>query len=206
MSELQRDGAAFGQAQRGLEAFGQALLHVGPRAQPVDHHVDVVLLGLFKLGQVVVFVGGAVDPETHIAGGLHFREEFEELALLLARYGREDQQARLVGNRQHRVDHLRHGLRLQRQVVIGAVGRAGTRVEQAQVVVDFGDGADGRARVVAGRLLLDADRGRQPFDHVDVGLVHQLQELPRIRAQAFDVAALPLGIQRVEREARLARA
>jgi hypothetical protein len=47
--------------------------------------------------------------------------------------------------------------------------------------------------------------GDRPFDDVDVGLVHQLQELARVRRQALDVAALALGVQRVERQARLAR-
>src|SRR6185503_252570 len=40
-------------------------------------------------------------------------------------------------------------------------------------------------------------------DLVDVGLLHLAQELPRIRAQALDVAALALGVDRVEGKARL---
>jgi hypothetical protein len=205
-AQFQRNRAAFGQAQRGLEALGQALLHVGARAQAVDHHVDVVLLGLLELGEVVVFVGLAIDAKAHVARGLHLGEELQELAFLLARHGRQDQQARLVGNGQRRIDHLRDGLRLQRQVVVGAVGRAGAGVQEAQVVVDLGHRAHGGARVVAGGLLLDADRGRQALDHVHIGLVHELQELPRIGRQAFDIAPLPFGIQRVEGQARLARA
>ena len=45
---------------------------------------------------------------------------------------------------------------------------------------------------MAGGLLLDADGRAQALNHVDVGLVHQLQELPGIGAQAFDIAALAL--------------
>jgi hypothetical protein len=59
------------------------------------------------------------------------------------------------------VDHLRDGLRFERLLVFGAVRRAGAGEEQAQVVVDLGDRADGRARVVAGRLLLDRNRRRK---------------------------------------------
>ena len=40
---------------------------------------------------------------------------------------------------------------------------------------------------------------------VDVGLLHQLEELARIGRQRFDVATLPLGIDGVEGEARFAR-
>ena len=90
--------------------------------------------------------------------------------------------------------------------MIGAIGGAGTRVQQAQVVVDLGHRAHGRARIVAGRLLLDRDRRRQALDQVDVGLLHQLQELAGIGRQRFDVAALAFRIQRVERQRRLAGA
>jgi hypothetical protein len=33
--------------------------------------------------------------------------------------------------------------------------------EDAQVIVNLGDGADGRTRAFAGRLLFDADGGRK---------------------------------------------
>ena len=57
-----------------------------------------------------------------------------------------------------------------------------------------------------GRLLLDGDGRRQPVDVVDVRLLHHLQELARVGRQALDVAALALGIDRVERQRGLARA
>jgi hypothetical protein len=78
------------------------------------------------------------------------------------------------------------------------VRRAGAGVQQAQVVVDFGDGADGGARVVAGGLLLDGDGGRQPFDQVDIRLFHQLQKLAGVGRQRLYIAALAFGVQRVE--------
>ena len=78
-------------------------------------------------------------------------------------------------------------------------------VQHAQVVVDLGDRADGRARVLAGRLLRDRDRRAQAADVVDVGLGHLAQELPGEAGQAFDVAPLPFGIERVERQRALAR-
>src|SRR5690606_36054223 len=52
----------------------------------------------------------------------------------------------------------------------------------------------------------DADRGAQPEDLVEVGLVHRAQKLPRVEREAVDVAAAPIGVDRVEREARFARA
>ncbi len=107
---------------------------------------------------------------------------------------------------QHGIHHLAHGLRGEVDVVVGAARRAGARVQQAQVVVDFGDRADGGARIVRGRLLLDGDGRRQAFDGVDVRLFHHRQELPRVGGQRFDIAALAFGINGVEGQRGLAGA
>ena len=106
---------------------------------------------------------------------------------------------------EHVVDHLRHALRGQRLTVLGAMRLPGARIEQAQVVVDLGDGADRRARIVAGGLLLDGNGGREALDQVDIRLFHQLQELPRVGRQRFDVAPLAFGVERVEGQRALAR-
>ena len=70
--------------------------------------------------------------------------------------------------------------RCSRVPSFGAVLHADAGVQQAQVVVDLGDRADGGPRVAAGRLLVDRDGGRQPLDDVDVGLVHLPEELPGV--------------------------
>ena len=157
-------------------------------------------IGLEDLAALAV----GADAKAHVAAGLHVGEQIGELALAIAHDRGQHHQPGALRQRQHRVDHLADALRGQRQVVVGAVGRPGARVQQPQVVVDLGDGADRRARVVAGGLLLDADGRRQALDDVDVGLVHQLQELPRIGRQALDVAALALGVERIEGQAGLA--
>src|SRR5207302_7083570 len=66
------------------------------------------------------------------------------------------------------------------------------------------DGADRRARIARGGLLLDGDGGRQAVDLVEVRLLHHLQELPGIGREAFHIAALALRIDGVEGERRLA--
>ena len=88
----------------------------------------------------------------------------------------------------------------------GRIGHADAREEQAQIVVDLGDRADRRARIARGRFLLDGNGGRKPLDVIDIGLLHQLQELPRIGRKAFHIAALAFGIDRVEGERGFARA
>ena len=83
----------------------------------------------------------------------------------------------------------------------------GTRAspQQAEIVVDLGDRADGRAGIRAGGLLLDGNRRREALDGIDIGLVHETEELPRISGERFDVATLPLSVDRVECQRRLAR-
>ena len=53
--------------------------------------------------------------------------------------------------------------------------------------------------------MVDRHRRRQAIDGVEVGLIHLPQELTGIARQAFHVAALTLGVDGIERKARLAR-
>ena len=129
------------------------------------------------------------------------------LALLAGDVGREDDELAFpAGRREGPVDHLLDRLGLDRPAAFRAVWLADRRVEQAQVVVDLRDGADGRARVLRRRPLLDRDRRRESLDRVDVRLLHLLEELPRVGGERLDVAALALGEDGVEGERRLARA
>ena len=204
---LDRDRAAVAVAQRGLVGFGEPLLQVRAHAEPVDDDLDRVLGVLREPRHRVDLVHLAVDAHADEALGAELDEEVELLALPVDDDRREDHQLRVLGQRERRVDHLRDRHRGELLLrMIGAVRIADPRVEQPQVVVDLGDGADRRARVVRRRLLLDRDRRRQALDQVDVGLFHQLQELPRVRGQRLDVAALALGVERVERERALAGA
>ncbi len=195
------------QAQGGLERFGQSLARLGPGLQPIDHDVERML---FILGQARQLVGGqhrAVDAKADEALRLQILEQIDELPFAFAHDRRQHQHPRIKRQRQRCVHHLRHALRGERVFrVIRTMRRAHARVQQAQVVVDLGDGADRRARIVRRRLLFDRDRGRQAFDQVDIGPFHQLQELAGVRRQRFDVAPLPFGIQRVECERAFARA
>ena len=119
---------------------------------------------------------------------------------------REDLEPGALRHLQDAVDDLLRGLLGDRLAADRAVRLADAGVEQAQVVVDLGDRADRRARVPRGRLLVDRHRRRQALDEVDVRLVHLAEELPRVGRQRLDVAALALGEDRVEGQARLARA
>ena len=70
--------------------------------------------------------------------------------------------------------------------------------EQAEVIVDFGGGGDGRARIARGIFLADGDGRSDPGDLVDIGLFHALQELAGVGGKGFDVAALAFGVDGVK--------
>ena len=145
----------------------------------------------------------AVDARPDETVGDQFAEHVLVFAFAIGDDRREHHDARVARQREHLIDHLAHGLRRERLTVVRTARLADAREQQAQVVVDFGDRADGRTRVVRRRLLFDRDRRRESFDVVDVGLFHHRQELPRVRGQRFDVAALAFRVQRIERERRL---
>ena len=104
-----------------------------------------------------------------------------------------------------RVHDLLDALLLNHAPALGTMRLTDAREEQTQVVVDFRHRADGRARIVADALLVNRNRGRQSFDLIHVGLFHLPEELARVRAQRFDVAALSFRVDRIERERRFAR-
>ena len=79
-------------------------------------------------------------------------------------------------------------------------------VEDAEEIVDLGDGRHGGPGVLARGLLLDGDGRRDALDEVGVRLVHPLQELAGVGGQGFDVAALALGVQGIEGQGGLPRA
>ena len=74
------------------------------------------------------------------------------------------------------------------------------------MLVDLGRGRYGRAGIAADDALLDGDGGRQPTDPVGLGLGHAADELAGVAREALHIAALPLGIERVEGQRTLARA
>ena len=103
------------------------------------------------------------------------------------------------------IDHLLHGLRRDFLAALKAGGASDPGKEETEIVVNFRYGADRGPGIVAGALLLDGNGGREPFDRIDVGLAHLFEELTGIGRERFDVPPLPLGIDRIEGQRRLAR-
>ena len=190
----------------GLDGVGepppQALLH----HQAVDDDGDVVLVLLVEVDVLLELAHVAVDLDAREAVGAQLLEQLAVLALAAAHDRREHAEAGARLELADLVDDLLHALPGDGPPAVGAVRVADARVEQAQVVVDLGDGADRGARVARGGLLVDGDGRRETLDAVHVGLVHLAEELARVGREALDVAALALGVDGVEGERRLARA
>ena len=121
-------------------------------------------------------------------------------------HGEERVKPCAFAEREDRGGDLVHGVAPDEAVADDAVHRAAAGVEQPHVVVDFGCGGDGGARIARRVLLLDGDGRSEAVDQVDVRLLDALQELPRVGGERFDVAALALGIDGVEGERGFARA
>jgi hypothetical protein len=100
----------------------------------------------------------AVDLHAGEPVGAELLEDVLVLALAVADDRGVDRELRPFRKAQHLVDDRVDGLARDRPPADRAVRPPDTRVQEAQVVVDLGDGADRRARVARGRLLVDRDR------------------------------------------------
>ena len=74
------------------------------------------------------------------------------------------------------------------------------------MLVDLGCAADSGSTRLADVLPRDRDRRGDALDALGFGLVKLLQELAGVGRKALDVPSLPLSVQRVQRETRLATA
>src|SRR5712664_4994219 len=106
----------------------------------------------------------------------------------------------------YRIHHLLHRIPFHVSATLQACLRPGTGPQQPQEIIDFGGGPDGRTARGRGVLLFDRDGRRKALHRIDERLRHSLEELLGIRRQRFDIAALSLGVERVERERAFPRA
>ena len=163
----------------------------------------LVFWSVMSLGEVA---GLAVDSHADEPCAPGVLEDLLVLALAATHHGGQNLDAGAVGQVDDGVDHLLDGLALDGAAAGVAVGMSDAGEEEAEVVVDLRDGADGGARVAGDALLVDGDGGREALYVVDLRLVHASEELARVGGQRLDVAALSLGVDRVEGEGALAGA
>ena len=198
------DHDVVGQGQGELDRLGEPPLGPAAHDEPVHHRLDPVVPPPIQLRLVFDRAHLAVDPHARQSPRPERGQLLPELALAAAHDGREDVHPLDRGLAHDRLDDALHRLRRDLPAARRAMRRADVGEQQAQVVVDLGDGADRRARVRPGRALLDGDGGRQAVDLIDVGLLDLLEELAGVGGQRLDVTPLAFRVEGVERQRRLA--
>src|SRR5207302_6384508 len=200
---------ATGQFERGgdglFEARGDALLD----KQAVDDNFDGVVLALVDDRKFIQLVKLAVDSRADVAIVREFFQLLAVSAFPSADDGRQNHDAvvRFANLAvQNGLNNLLAGLARDGLAAVGAVRDADGRIDHAEVIVNFRDGADGGARRARSGFLLDGDRRRKPFDDIDFGALHLVEKLPRVGGERFDVAALAFRVNGVKRERRFSRA
>ena len=196
---------AICELQSGLHRVSQATA-LGRLLQTVDNDGDVVVELLVEHDLIFQKERLAIDLDAREALAPQAFKDVFELSLTSTHDRCVDRELGVLGEAQDLLDDLLGTLPGDGTATDGTVRSPASRIEQAQVVVDFGNGAYGRTRVTRRRLLVDRDRRRQPVDAINVRLLHLTEKLARVGAQRLDVASLPLGVERVEGEAGLARA
>ncbi len=147
-----------------------------------------------------------VNPGTDKSLLQEIVEQIAKLALLAADQRCENDDPDRPRQVEDLLENLLAGLGRDRSAALRAVAGADPGVEYAKIIVDLGDCADRAARALAGRFLGDRNRRAQALDPLDVRLGHLAEKLPRVAREALDVAALALGVERVEGQRALARA
>jgi hypothetical protein len=155
-----------------------AKLRLHPQA--VDHDLDRVLELLVQDDLVLEEALLPVHLDAGEAVPAELVQQVSVLALAVADDRRVDGELRPLRQLEDLVDDRLDRLAGDRAAADRAMRPADARVEEPEVVVDLGDGADRRARVPRRRLLIDRDRRAEPLDRVDVGLLHHLEELARV--------------------------
>ena len=186
--------------------FGEPRIDLAAQHQSVNHKVDVMAAVAVQLGSFVQLVDMPVDANTQEPGALQIIEELAVLSLALLHDRGEDLHLGSLPQRRDLDSDLAPVLGANRFAALNAVGSADARVEDAQVVVDLGDRADGGPRVVTSGLLRDRDRRREPRDLVHVRFLHLSEELPGVGGEGSDVAPLAFGVEGVERHRGFTRA
>src|SRR5579859_1486093 len=139
-----------------LEARGDALLD----QQTVDYHFDGVVLALVQNGRRVERVKFAIHADADVAilrkllhflaikafAATHDGSENHDAIIGLAKVAIEDG-----------LDDLVAGLASDGLTAIGTMGNADGAVNDAEIIVNFGDGADGGTRGARSGFLLDGN-------------------------------------------------
>ena len=143
-----------------FKGFSQTQLQIRPDFEAIDHHFD----GMFLLQFQCWRVRKITDLTINAGADITLRgQTFQQLLMLpftVTHHRRQNHHLAVFRLRQHPIHHLADRLCCQRQVVFRTTRFTYAGIQQAQVIVDFGDSADGGTRVMRSGFLFDGDRRR----------------------------------------------
>src|SRR5258706_3983190 len=172
--------------------------------EAVNDNFDGVLFLFIQVDLIAQIVNLAIDAHTYIAGTAHLLKDIFILTLTpLNEWGKQEN-ARPLRQTKDRIDDLLDGLPADLAPTYRTMGMTNTSIEQAQIVIDLGNCANSRARVMGCTFLVDRDSRREAIDMIDIRLLHLIQKLAGIGRERFDIATLALGKNGIKSQAALA--
>ena len=120
------------------------------------------------------------------------------LAFAIANNRRQKIAARALWDGHHLIDHILDLLRFDGLACGGTKGRTSAGKKQPHIIINLSHRAHGRARIFRRCLLLNRNGRAEAADMINVRFFHHIKELAGIGAEAFDIAALPFGIDRIK--------
>ena len=117
-----------------------------------------------------------INPRAGIAGLGELGENIRVFSLAPAHYRRQHHKTGAFLVLEQGIDDLLGALRLDPRSALRAMLHPSAGKEQAQIIVNLGDRADGGARITISGFLVDRDGWRKALDHIDVWLIHLAQE------------------------------
>ena len=182
----------------GTDTGFQAFFRFFGRRDPVYDQFDVVYLVAIQVHaerQVGQFAVHTHFEKTLLAHGF---KQLAVVAFAAVHQGRENQDvvSRILFSQQ--LQNLVFGIFDHLLAGHVRISFAYACVQQAEEIVDFGNRADGGARVLVRRFLLYRDNGAEAVYFVHVRPLQVAYELAGVGRKRFHIASLPLGINRVE--------
>ena len=170
------------------------------------HHQRHTLLIFGPRGKVILNTHyGSLHSNTHKTLLKQHLQLRTQCMLLVPKQRGEKRHPRTLLVAEDIVHHIAHRVAFHLHAAHRRVGAAYAGIQQFQILVQLRLSAHRRARIVRVHLLLDGHCRRNILYQIHLRLGHTAKELACIARQAFYIAPLPLGIQRVESQARLAR-
>ena len=195
----------FAVLQRLRQLRAQQALVGGCHVEVAHRQLDGVFLEAVEAGKAGRRQEVAIHPQVGIAPGSRPVGQLGVDALAVDHQRRQQaDMLSLVARHQLRGDAIGR-LRLDLGAVVDAVLHAELDVQQAQEVPDLRGGADGGLAPTARETLLDRDCRRNAVHRIDLWAARRLHDAAGIGVQRFQIAALALVEQDVERQRGLAR-